>query len=231
MSVCPSGGLRTPSAQRGGRGLEKAKIKKKGRAAKAGAKTAPNSATAARWWCLLFLRFLYRPSRLRDHRHAGPVPQIQTNSSGSYRRSNKCRTFTFSSEGSATVSPPPPPVTNHPFVPPPQSPRFSTMSLFLQLPGVSFLARVPARGSRPVTRAHVYATLLCTMVSPAQSTVSSAPGFLALANFPLLNVNFDVIDGAATAWMLAYSLSALCPTLFTIILAEFGLILGIPIVS
>lgn len=72
----------------------------------------------------------------------------------------------------------------------------------------------------------MYATLLCTMVSPAQSTVSSAPGFLALANFPLLNVNFDVIDGAATAWMLAtLSLSALCPTLFTIILAEVGLIL------
>lgn len=27
------------------------------------------------------------------------VPRIQTNKSGSYRRSNKCRTFTFSSEG------------------------------------------------------------------------------------------------------------------------------------
>lgn len=157
-----------------------------------------------------FSAFSFHPLRLRDRRRAGPVPQIQTNSSGSYRRSNKCRTFTFSSEGSATVCPPPPPpsVTNHPFVPPPQSPRFSTISLFLQCSSLSSLARVPVRGSRSVTRAHVYAALLCTMVSPVQSTVSSAPGFLALANFPLLNVNFDVIDGAATAWMLAYSL---CP--------------------
>jgi len=66
---------------------------------------------------------------------------------------------------------------------------------------------------------------------PSQSTVSSVPGFLALANFPLLNVNFDVIDGAATAWMLTYSLCPLSYSLYTIILAEFGLILESSIVS
>lgn len=87
------------------------------------------------------------PLRLRDHRRAAPAPQIQTNSSGSYRRSNKCRTFTFSSEGSATESPPPlPPVL------PPASPAsscsysrrsslhcFSTMSLFLLSSVLRFL--------------------------------------------------------------------------------------------
>lgn len=78
-----------------------------------------------------FSAFSIHPSRLRDHRRrAGPVPQIQTNSSGSYRRSNKCRTFTFSSEGSATVSPPPP--SHQPPVrsPPHRNPRAFRRCLF-----------------------------------------------------------------------------------------------------
>jgi len=99
------------------------------------------------------------------------------------------------------------------------------MSLFHQ--STAFASSL---ADRPVTKAHVYATLLCTMVSPTQFTVSSVSGFLALANFPLLNVNFDVIDGAVTAWM-AYSFCISCPTLFIIILAEFDLILEASIIS
>lgn len=113
-----------------------------------------------------FSAFSSLPSRLRDRRHVAPIPQIQTNSSGSYRRSNKCRTFTFSSEGSATMSPPPPSPTTRSC--PHRNPRAFQRCLFSSSSPVliSFLARVPARGSCPVTRAHVYATLLCTMVPP-----------------------------------------------------------------
>lgn len=210
MSVCPSGGLRRASA-RWGKRYRRGKNKKKGHAPKAGAKTAPNSAMPS-WWCLLFLCFLYSPL-------ASPPPRCSrtadTNKQQRVIRSNKCRTFTFSSEGSAMS----PPLPHH--QPPVRAPiaipalfddgLFSSGSPVL----ISFLARVPARGSRPVTRAHVYATLLCTMIPPAQSTVSSASGFLALANFPLLNVNFDVIDGAATAWMLACSFCPLPYSLFS----------------
>lgn len=121
----------------GGGSTEEAKIKK-GHAPKAGAKTAPNSATPVGGACS-FSAFSILPMRLHDCHRATPIPQIQTNSSGSYRRSNKCRTFTFSSEGSATVSPPPPSRTTL-LCPLLQSPRFSTMSLFHQFTFASSLA-------------------------------------------------------------------------------------------
>lgn len=78
-----------------------------------------------------FSAFPILPSHLRDRHRAGPVPQIQTNSSGSYRRSNKCRTFTFSSEGSATVSLPSPlPRHQPPVRTPHRNPRAFQRCLF-----------------------------------------------------------------------------------------------------
>lgn len=91
--------------RRGGEGTEKAKIKKRDMHQKQGQKPRRIALRRVGGACS-FAAFSILPLRLRDHHCAAPVPQIQTNSSGSYRRSNKCRTFTFSSEGSATVSPP-----------------------------------------------------------------------------------------------------------------------------
>jgi hypothetical protein len=108
MSVCPSGGLHRPP-EGGGRGREATgaggwvKNKKKNMHQKQGQK--PRRIVLCRA-CSFSASSIF-PLRLRDRRRAAPVPQIQTNSSGSYRRSNKCRTFTFSSEGSTTESPPP----------------------------------------------------------------------------------------------------------------------------
>lgn len=102
----------TQSVGGGGRGTEEAKIKKGHR--KQGQKPHRIALRRVGGACP-FAAFSILPLRLQDRHRAAPVPQIQTNSSGSYRRSNKCRTFTFSSEGSATVSPPSAsPITGHP---------------------------------------------------------------------------------------------------------------------
>lgn len=130
--MCPSGGLRRAARRGGGGGPEKAKIKKGTVHREQGQKPHRIALRRAGGACS-FSAFSILPLRLRDRRRTGPVPQIQTNSSGSYRRSNKCRTFTFSSEGSATVSPPPP-VTNHPFVRPYCNPRAFRRCLFFSSP-------------------------------------------------------------------------------------------------
>lgn len=105
-----------------GRSTEKAKIKKRDMHRKQGQK--PHRIALRCAGACSFSAFSILPLRLRDRRRAGPVPQIQTNSSGSYRRSNKCRTFTFSSEGSATVSSPPPPRHQPPVRAPTAIPAF-----------------------------------------------------------------------------------------------------------
>jgi len=99
------------SQRGGGRGTEETKIKKRDMHRKRGQK--PHRIALCRYvgGACSFSAFSIHPLRLRDRHRAAPIPRIQTNSSGSYRRSNKCRTFTFSSEGSATVSPPPFPST------------------------------------------------------------------------------------------------------------------------
>lgn len=130
------------------RGRKKKKGKKKEQCApKAGAKATPNSTTPSVSEVCPFSASSISSLHLRDRGHSR-VPRIQTNSSGSYRQSNKCRTFTFSSEGSATLRGPAP---THP---PPSSSTspalFSTMFLFLSFTNpirIFLLARAPAHGS------------------------------------------------------------------------------------
>lgn len=137
------------------------------------------------------------------HLRHSRVPQIQTNSSGSYRQSNKCRTFTFSSEGLAVPrESPPSPTHSHP-VTPTSSALFDDVSLSFvhqsnprSLPHSCFPAHGSFASGNEGTRVRdlYYVQLPCT----ARSQLC-IPGFSALANFSLLNVNFDVIDGTSIA--------------------------------